>query len=664
MMRELIRSSWLIAAAVLIPLILFTVFQTGFAAREERRSIEARSLAKVESVVISADTVVARSVGALEALSTIQALPKGDLTVAYRRAKEVAALNDDWVSVKLARAGDGMILFDLRRPLGAGLPASGPTGAPRGTRVGDIVRDGVGCPCIAIERAAPGPADGYVLTALLAAKPFVGLLPASSKQYEVTALVTRDGKFIARSLDQARRVGLPASTYVRAAVVGGAASGIYRGQTLEGFENYSAFARSSLTGWSAHAAMDARYLDAPARRFAGSLGLAALLSLLLAGTLIWFALRQLAEARRIAERGQQAQKLEALGQLTGGIAHDFNNLLTPVIGALDYLLKRSPLDERASRIASGALASAKRAAKLTAQLLAFSRRQKLAIAPIDLPVLLAELQPMLSQSLGNEHVVEVDLEPSAQCVTSDFNQLELALLNLVINARDATPAGGTIRIEIRADRSGGRDDIVIRVIDHGEGMTAEIRRRALEPFFTTKGQGRGTGLGLAQVFGLMQQSGGTVDIASVAGEGTTVALRFPACREQPAPRHRPPDASIAPAKRLRLLLIDDDAAVRATIARLLEDDGHVVDSVWDGRIALTAIEHCHYDLAIVDFAMPAMDGAAVIREGRKLRPELKFLMVTGYADSEAVIAACPDTPVLRKPFDGDTLLRLVRDTTR
>ena len=662
-MRDVIKSAWLVAAAVLIPLLLFVVFQSGFAAREERRAIEARSLAKVEAVVIAADAVVARSIGALEALSTIQALPKGDIAGAYRRAKDIAALNDDWVSVRLARANDGMILFDLRRPLGAGLPASNRHDALRGTRVGDIVRDGVGCPCIAIERTAPGPDDGYVLTALLAAKPFIGLLPASSKEYEVGALVTRDGKFIARSLDHARRVGLPASTYVRAAVTGGAASGIYRGQTLEGFESYSAFARSSLTGWSAHVAMDARYLDVPAQRFMGSLGLAALLSLMLAGALIWFALRQLAQARRIAERSQQAQKLEALGQLTGGIAHDFNNLLTPVVGALDFLLKRGALEGRARRIATGALSSAERAGKLTAQLLAFSRRQKLDIAPVDVPLLLAELQPMLTQSLGTDHDVELNVEPGAHCVKSDFNQLELALLNLVINARDATPAGGTIKIDISADRDGGRDDVVIRVIDQGEGMNADTRRRALEPFFTTKTQGRGTGLGLAQVFGLMQQSGGSVEIDSVVGEGTTVKLRLPACHELPAPRKRMSEAMIAQAKPLRLLLVDDDAAVRATIARLFEDGGHIVDSVGDGRIALTAIEHCRYDLVIVDFAMPVMDGAALIRAGRKLRPDAKFLMVTGYSNSDEVTTACPDTPVLRKPFDSDTLRQMVIDLT-
>jgi signal transduction histidine kinase len=651
-MREVIRSSWLIAAAVLIPLLLFAVFQSGFAAREERRTVEASSLAQAESVVVASDAIIARTIGALEALTTIQALPVGDVPGAYRRAREIAALNPDWVTVQLARTRDGTILFDLRRPLGAGLLSARPKRAPATTEVGPVVRDGVGCPCVTVERAAPGPEGGYVVTVLLSAKPFVSLLPAASKQYEVSALVTRDGRFIARTLDQAHRVGLPGSKYLRAAVATGAPNGIYRGFTLEGFENYSAFARSSLTGWSAHIAMGTQSLDTPARRFVGSIGVAALLSLFLAGVLIWFALRQQAAARRAAERGQQAQKLEALGQLTGGIAHDFNNLLTPVVGALDFLLKRSSLDERARRIANGALASAQRAGKLTAQLLAFSRRQKLVIEPVDVHLLFDELRPILEQAVGKDHLVEFAIAPEPLCVRTDFNQLELALLNLVINARDATPDGGTIRIEAAEDR----DVVTILVIDQGEGMDPETRQRAVEPFFTTKSTGRGTGLGLAQVFGVMQQSGGTIDIDSRLGAGTTVTLRLPECDELPAPRHRAPGAELdaAPAP-LRLLLVDDDAAVRATISRLFEDDGHIVDSVGDARIALTAIEHCHYDLAIVDFAMPVMDGAALIRAARAVRQTQKFLMITGYSDSEAVTDACPDTPVVRKPVDSQAL---------
>ena len=649
-MRELIRSAWLIAAAALIPLLLFTVFQSGFAAREEQRSIEARSLAEAESVIVASDAIIARTTGALDALATVRALAEGDVAGVRRRAGEVAALNPNWITVELVRARDGAILFDLRRPSGAATAETG--AAPRGTSVGRLVRDGAGCPCVAVDRAAAGPDGGYVVRVLLAAEPFLRLLPLAGKQYEVSALVTPEGRFIARTLDQEGRFGVPGSRYLRAAVKGGKPNGIYRGATLEGFENYSAFARSGLTGWSAHIAMGTQFLDTPARRFLGSIGIAAVLSLLLAVVLIWFALRQLAAGRRAAERGQQAQKLEALGQLTGGIAHDFNNLLTPVIGALDFLLKRKSLDERGRRIANGALASAQRAGKLTAQLLAFSRRQKLEIEPVDVNFLFDELRPILEQSVGKDHVVRIDVAREALCVRTDYNQLELAILNLVINARDAMPEGGTIRVEAAS----ARDTVTIRVIDEGEGMSAETRQRALEPFFTTKSTGRGTGLGLAQVFGVMQQSEGTIDIDSRVGSGTTVTLRLPVCDEIPARRQRLSSGAAATAAiPLRLLLVDDDAAVRAALSRLFEDDGHIVDSVGDARIALTAIEHIDYDLAIVDFAMPVMDGAGLISAARKLRPNQKFLMITGYSDSEAVTAACPDTPVIRKPFDSEAL---------
>jgi CheY-like chemotaxis protein len=254
--------------------------------------------------------------------------------------------------------------------------------------------------------------------------------------------------------------------------------------------------------------------------------------------------------------------------------------------------------------------------------------------------------------VGKDHVVDVSIAQDAMCVRTDFNQLELAMLNLVINARDAMPGGGTIRVEARLDRG----VVVIRVIDQGEGMSAETRQRAFEPFFTTKATGRGTGLGLAQVFGVMEQSGGSIDIDSQVGSGTTITLRLPVCDEEPAPRQRLSESQLgAVVTPLRLLIVDDDAAVRGAIARTFEDDGHVVDSVGDARIALTAIEHCDYDLAIVDFAMPVMDGAELIRAARKLRPAQKFLMVTGYSDSEAVSGACPDTPVIRKPFEGDAL---------
>jgi signal transduction histidine kinase len=614
-------------------------------------------------VVFAADALLEHSVGAIEALSTIRALPQGDIPGAYRRAAEIAALNPNWASVELRRARDSAVLFDLRRPLASPVPAAAPRATPDHTVVGGIVHGGAGCPCVAIDRAAAGPDGGYVVTVLMSVRPFLKLLPPTSGDYAVSAITTGDGRFVARSLNHEERVGQLASSYLRSAVSGGKASGIYRGFTLEGLENYSAFARSPRSGWSAHLALGVRSIDSPTERFLGSLGIAALLALILALALVGFVIRQLGLARRAAEHGQQAQKLEALGQLTGGIAHDFNNLLTPIVGALDFLLKRATLDDRGRRIAGGALASAERAGKLTAQLLAFSRRQKLAIAPVDLAALLREMEPILDQAAGKDHVVEIAVAPGDLWVRTDYNQLELALLNLVINARDAAPAGGAIRIEAAVERSGDTHCVAIRVSDRGEGMSEEVRKRALEPFFTTTAGGRGTGLGLAQVFGVMQQSDGGVEIESRPGEGTTIILRLPVSDVRPVARggaHDQPLVGVA-LRQLHLLIVDDDPAVRASIGRVFEDDGHIVDSVGDARIALRAIEVCDYDLALIDFAMPVMDGAGLIRAARKLRPAQKFLMVTGFSDSDAVAAACPDTPVVRKPFDNDALRNLVVD---
>lgn len=657
------KSAWLIAAAVLIPLLLFMIFQSGFAAREERRGLESTALSEARSLTTAADAILQHSMGAVDALGTVRTLRTGDVADFDRRAGEIAKLNPDWATVQLTSARSGKILVDLRRPLGTQLGNVAPRALPKTTHVGGVVREGENCPCVAIERGAIGPDGGFIVTALLSVRPFFKLLPPANGRYAVSAIVTDEGVFVARSLDQANRVGTLGSKYLRSAVAGTGPGGLYRGFTLEGVQNYTAFARSSLTGWSGHLALGSSAIDSPTWRFLGSLGAAAILSLLLALALVGFALRQLAASRRAAERGQQAQKLEALGQLTGGIAHDFNNLLTPIVGALDFLLMRSTLDERARRIANGALASAQRAGKLTAQLLAFSRRQKLEIEAVDIAALLSEMRPLLDQAAGKDHAVEIRIAPHRLWARSDLNQLELAVLNLVINARDATPDGGTITIEAAGGHEGGKDGVIIRVIDAGQGMTAEVRRRALEPFYTTKPGGRGTGLGLAQVFGVMQQSGGDLKISSRPGEGTTITLLLPASAEEPSSLQRPQkevsNAAEAPARRFQILIVDDDPAVRSTVARLFEDDGHVVDSVGDARIALRAIEVCHYDLAIVDFAMPVMDGAELIRAARAVRPTQKFLMVTGYSDSDAVTAACPDTPVVRKPFDGEALRRTV-----
>lgn len=388
---------------------------------------------------------------------------------------------------------------------------------------------------------------------------------------------------------------------------------------------------------------------------------AALLSLLLAGLLIAFALRQMVEARRVAERMQQAQKMEALGQLTGGLAHDFNNLLTPVIGVLDQLTRRDSLDERGKKLATGALTAAQRAAKLTQQLLAFSRRQRLTVEPVSVEVLLNNIAGLVERTISGRHRFTIESDPEAGCVRSDLTQLELALLNLAINARDAAPDGSTIILRVsreEASEPGGAGFVRFAMIDRGSGMDEETRQRALEPFFTTKPTGRGTGLGLAQVFGVVEQSGGTVEIVSELGQGTTVNLRLPACSpgDEVAVRAANQADLVAASRSLRLLVVDDEPDVRATLAQMLSEAGHSVDSVSNAKSALAALQNEKFDLVVSDYLMPEMNGAELIAQARQLWPEQPFLVVSVYSDSDELARSCPNAIRLEKPFTGAQLL--------
>jgi signal transduction histidine kinase len=572
------------------------------------------------------------------------------------------ALHPDVARVEVRDAVSGALLGGESETGGTILRAVDPEVAGRARFIG--YAQWPSCRCILIERSARGE-NGRRLVLTLAAKSetFLKLLPPQS-DYEVSALNGPAGRFIARTLDHDKRFGSLSSTYLRAAVRSGEQSGIYRGRSLEGFENYTAFTRSALTGWTAHLALGSDYLDNPARRFFTSLAVAGLLSLVLAGLLIGFAIRQMVESRRLTERMQQAQKMEALGQLTGGLAHDFNNLLTPVIGVLDQLSRRESLDERGRKLSLGALSSAQRAAKLTQQLLAFSRRQRLLVGPIDVPGLLESVAQLVDRTISGRHVFTIDADPRATCVRSDLTQLELALLNLAINARDAAPDGSviTLRVAHEAPGEGGGEGFVrFAMIDQGSGMDAETKRRALEPFFTTKATGRGTGLGLAQVFGVVEQSGGTVEIESQVGVGTIVTLRLPACGEAETEVTRASAAQLAePASRaLRLLVVDDDPDVRATVAQMLSEGGHSVDSVSNGRSALASLEMEEFDLVVSDYLMPGMSGAELIAEARRTKPEQPFLIVSGFADSEELMRTCPDTARIGKPFTAAELLAAV-----
>ena len=366
---------------------------------------------------------------------------------------------------------------------------------------------------------------------------------------------------------------------------------------------------------------------------------------------------------------RQAQKMEAVGQLTGGIAHDFNNVLHAVQGTLQ-LIRRVPSDQRVQGWADNALRAIKRGADLTAQLLTFAREQQLDPRPLVVSQLVHDMEDMLRRSLGP--LVSLKMESTAANATiyADATQLEMAVLNLAINARDAMPNGGSLTISSGARRIDQHpsleagDYVELTVSDTGFGMPAEVVDRAFDPFFTTKGVGKGTGLGLSQVYGMARQAGGEAYIQSEVGKGTTITLLLP--RSEPAsPGTVEPSASAEPEAAQTqscILVVDDDPEVRSILVAALELLGHAVTAAADGRSGLEALDESKPDLMIVDFAMPGMNGAEVAEHARTRHPDLPIIFASGYADIAAIEgAAGRSSRILRKPFDIGELEMAVKD---
>ncbi|WP_434714649.1 PAS domain S-box protein (plasmid) [Rhizobium sp. YTUHZ045] len=377
------------------------------------------------------------------------------------------------------------------------------------------------------------------------------------------------------------------------------------------------------------------------------------------------------ETQRALEQAReelfQSQKMEAIGQLTGGIAHDFNNLLMAVLGSLELLKKRMPQDRSLTSLVDNAMQGAQRGAALTQRMLAFSRRQELHMEPIDVPGLVRGMMEILSRSLGPLTTIETSFPVRLPTILTDPNQLEMAILNLVVNARDAMPSGG--RIMLRASEetitagkgplSAGRY-IRIAVIDEGEGMDAKTLEQAVTPFFTTKGVGKGTGLGLSMVQGLASQSGGRLILKSTLGEGTTAELWFPvviAEQTAEAPADMPQKPDNAP-QGLRIVAVDDDGLVLMNTTLMLEDLGHTVFEAMAGPEALDILRKEPVDLVICDHAMPRMTGAQLAQAIRNEWPEMPIILATGYADLPDGPGAA-DLPRLGKPFSQAQLAEAI-----
>jgi PAS domain S-box-containing protein len=350
---------------------------------------------------------------------------------------------------------------------------------------------------------------------------------------------------------------------------------------------------------------------------------------------------------------RQSQKLESMGSLTGGVAHDFNNLLTPIIASLDMLQRRGVGDERMRRLVDGALQSAERAKTLVQRLLAFARRQPLQPVALDLGFLVEGMAELVASTVGPRVRVETAIAPGLPVVRADANQLEMAILNLAVNARDAMPDGGRLRIEAGLDGDrpatlpSGQGFARLSVTDSGLGMDGATLARAVEPFFSTKGVGRGTGLGLSMVHGLASQLGGALELRSRPGEGTTVTLWLPLAEGAPARAEAAETTAGAPSAGT-VLLVDDEELVRASTAQMLLELGYAVEEASSAEDALRRLdEGLAPDLIVTDHLMPGLTGTDLARAVRGGERPVPVLLISGYADDAGLP---PDLPRLTKPF--------------
>ncbi len=352
----------------------------------------------------------------------------------------------------------------------------------------------------------------------------------------------------------------------------------------------------------------------------------------------------------------QAQKMEALGQLTGGIAHDFNNLLQAVGGYLEMIRSRPGDRARVSQWADNALLASERGTKLTGQLLAFSRAERIEVAPVLIQDVVTELDDLLRRTLGGMVRISVDLPPEPLGILADRTQFETAMLNLAINARDAMPDGGELTIGVKAVvlSSAGEfpsgEYVEVRTSDTGTGMPPHVEARAFDPFFTTKGVGKGTGLGLSQVYSMAHHAGGTARIKSRSGGGTTITLLLKRVQPPANDRDESTTSSENTLSRATVLVVDDDADVRSLLADMLPALGYAASFAADGPTALARLEVAIPDVMLLDFAMPGMNGAEVSRAALARYPDLRIVLASGHADFSQIDALVHSVPRLRKPF--------------
>ena len=520
MMLAARRQAIMVIGAFLLPIIVIAVVQVANGYRQERQAVEQAALAEAHRIIGASDARLETQLAAAMVLSTTPPLAAGDWASAKARAEELQVLFPDWRAVRLEETTTGAVLFDTARtPRPALAPPPLPPGASRPATYAVNVAQ-AGCNCVRIELPA-GAAARYRLLVDVDTSGFQAILMQELPAGVVAALVDRRGAFIARSIDYPGRVGTPATQYVRAAVARGG-SGVYPGRTFEGLVNYTAYVTSPRTGWSTHIAVDRKLIDHPMFWSNAALALGTVVVLAIALGLLALALADRAAQRQRQERLLQLQKAEAIGQFTSGIAHDFNNLLMVMIGNLDRIAA-DPSGARVPVLAERALTAARRGSRLSNQLLSFARGGGGAqIDRIDLAMLFDQISELIRESVSAGVAVTVHVAEDARWVFANGDQVERAVLNMAVNARDAMEGAGELSFAARRDD----DWVELSVADRGPGLPPGPSEQLFEAFFSTKPVGKGTGLGLAQVAGAVHQAGGTITAANRPGGGALFLLRF------------------------------------------------------------------------------------------------------------------------------------------
>jgi signal transduction histidine kinase len=524
------RSATIFSIAAFIPLLVLGSLFIASLLQHKNQTTEDKTLERALSFVAEVDGMISSDLGALTVLTSSKVFATGDWQLARGYTEAVSSEFPHWKNVILANAVDGQLIWQTAA-LSDGVALTPPevltmTKQSASNMRGEILGAKHDCKCVMVRRRFTSKDSFYMLILERDVKDIQQTLAASVLPNEIAAVVDQNGSFIARTIDFDTRMGTPATQFVRDAVARGG-SGVYSGTTFEGLHNRSAYATSNLSGWSAHIAVAATSYNILSAGYV-TFGLLGLLTAFgFAGGMVWYAAQDLAKRRRAEHAQIRSQKLEAMGYLASAVAHDFNNLLAVMTACLRFLDRPIEQVKKDKLIVEG-LAAAGRGEKLVRQLLSFARDKPMELDCVNLGNTYADIQDLLMRCLGPKIKIDVNFAHEARNVLTNAAQLELVLLNLAVNARDAMPDGGNFSITSKLAPMSGFIDLMVQ--DTGIGMTKEVAARALEPFFTTKDDGKGTGLGLAQAQLLMQQSGGSLHLETEPGKGALFILRLPICK--------------------------------------------------------------------------------------------------------------------------------------